>query len=324
MAVCTPNTLARGAQIGLVTLSADLDYADQDVVSRFRAIGVNVPIRLWAGGTHWVDLDTGTVGPLTLAMRESVAVQIVIKGLAQPAPSREGFADSLVGDDAPVAALLPYAYAAPAASTTHVEAMFALDRLTALHSTGVRLQEADTARLLVAMESLPIRDQLWNDMNSENSTAYVALWSDLTRRAPEAVRARCWRSAAGSRGRAPSLGALDRVRKGQPYPAADLMTAVVPHGVHPKRWEAIKSALAGDGRAQALAQIVPEAKPWPVPPLARDLRQVMYNEYRRHPSPRSQIEQLLTRLAGRRRDLPAPRQVDVIPDVQVSTDPGDT
>lgn len=113
------------------------------------------PIRLWADRTHWVDLDTGTVGPLTLAMRESVAVQTVINGLAQPAPNREALADSLVGDDAPVAALLPYAYAATAASTTQVEATFALDRLAAFHPDSVRLQDPDTARLLVAMESIP-------------------------------------------------------------------------------------------------------------------------------------------------------------------------
>lgn len=46
----------------------------------------------------------------------------------------------------------------------------------------------------------------------------------------------------------------------------------------------------------------------------------MHNGYQRHPTPRSQIERLLTRLAGRRRDLPAPWQVDVIPDLQASID----
>lgn len=39
------------------------------------------------------------------------------------------------------------------------------------------------------MKSNLIRDQLWHDINAENATSHVALWSDLTRRAPESVRA---------------------------------------------------------------------------------------------------------------------------------------
>ena len=50
----------------------------------------------------------------------------------------------------------------------------------------------------------------------------------------------------------------------------------------------------------------------------------MQSTYRRRHPPRSQIERLLTRLAVRQRDhLTAPWQVDLIPDVQVSIDPGD-
>ncbi|GAA5152171.1 hypothetical protein GCM10023340_32060 [Nocardioides marinquilinus] len=57
------------------------------------------------------------------------------------------------------------------------------------HRDGVRLSDTDTARLLVTVESITIRDQLWLDMNRSNASSHVALWTDLTKRAPDDVRA---------------------------------------------------------------------------------------------------------------------------------------
>lgn len=108
------------------------DYADrlgQDFAIRLHALGVDVPIRLWASDTQWADLDTGAASPLTRETREDVAAQTVLNGLAQPAHSREALAASLVGDREPITALLPEGRAAAAASTPHAEAAFALDRL---------------------------------------------------------------------------------------------------------------------------------------------------------------------------------------------------
>ena len=261
-----------GATVGLVAFAADRDHADrlgQDFTLRLGAIGIAAPIRLWAGDTQWADLDTGVAGPLTPATRESVAARTVLNGLAQPAPSRESLAASLVGDREPVAALLSDARAAAAASTTHAEAAFALDELGTFHSDGIRLKDPEAARLLVAVESIPIRDQLWHDMTTENATSHVALWSDLTRRAPESVRAApatmlafaSWLKGNG----ALAWCALDQVPQGQPYPAADLVTAVVQNGVHPSTWEAIKTAVTAEGHTHGLDGLAPWAKTQPVP-----------------------------------------------------------
>lgn len=261
-----------GAKIGLVSFSADRDYADrlgQDFAIRFQSIGVDVPIQLWASDTQWADLDTGAAGPLTPETRENVAAQTVLHGLAQPAASREALAASLVGDREPIAALLPDVRAAAAASTAHAEAAFALDRLGTFQSNGVRLNDLEAARLLVALESIPIRDQLWHDINSENSTSHVALWSDLTRRAPESVRAApatmlafaSWLKGHG----ALAWCALDQVPQSQPYPAAELVTTVVQNGVHPSRWQAIKTAVTVEGHTRGLDGLASWAKNPPVP-----------------------------------------------------------
>ncbi|GGD32022.1 hypothetical protein GCM10007231_34420 [Nocardioides daphniae] len=261
-----------GAQIGLFSFSADRDYADrlgQDFAIRLQAIGVDVPIRLWASDTQWADLDTGAAGPLTPETRQIVAAQTVLNGLAQPAPSREALAASLVGDDKSIAALLADARTATAASTTHVDATLALDRLDTFHSTGIRLDDPEAARLLVSVKSIPIRDQLWHDMNAENATSHVALWSDLTRRAPDSVRAApatmlafaSWLKGHG----ALAWCALDQVPQGQPYPAAELVTAVVQNGVRPSRWQAIKTAVATEGHTRGLDGLASWAKNPPVP-----------------------------------------------------------
>ena len=107
---------------------------------------------------------------------------------------------------------------------------------------GVRLDDKDAARLLVAVESIPIRDQLWLGMNSGNAASHVALWTDLTKRAPAEVRAApasllafgSWLSGHG----AMAWCALDQVPKDKPYALANLVAAAVQNGMHPREWEA--------------------------------------------------------------------------------------
>jgi hypothetical protein len=43
--------------------------------------------------------------------------------------------------------------------------------------------------MLVALETIGTRDVLWEDMTKENHTSHHAIWNDLTRRAPDEVRA---------------------------------------------------------------------------------------------------------------------------------------
>ena len=196
------------------------------------------------------------MGLRTDAARETVAAATVLSGRAQPAASRESLAESLVGDREPVAALLPETRAAARENTAKVEGRWALGRMQRFHRDGIRLSDADAARLLVAVESTPTRDRLWLDMNRGNAGSHVALWTDMTKRAPDEVRAApasllgfaSWLSGHG----ALAWCALDQVPKDKPYALANLVAAAVQSGMHPREWEASKT-LTTDRGAEALA-----------------------------------------------------------------------
>jgi hypothetical protein len=72
--------------------------------------------------------------------------------------------------------------------------------------------------------------------------SHVALWTDLTRRAPDDVRAApatllsfaSWLSGDGAK----AWCALDQVPELQEYPMARLMTAALTAGVNPSEWDA--------------------------------------------------------------------------------------
>jgi hypothetical protein len=130
-------------------------------------------------------------------------------------------------------------------NTARLEGRWALSRVQRFHRDGVKLSDADAARLLVAVESIPIRDRLWLDMSRGNAASHVALWTDLTRRAPDEVRAArasllafgSWLSGHG----ALAWCALDQVPEGRSYALANLVAAAVQGGMHPREWEAVNS-----------------------------------------------------------------------------------
>lgn len=240
-----------GSAVGLVALTTDRDHADrvgQDFTLRFATLGINTPVRLWTDDFQWGDLNSGISGPLTTAVRDSVAARTVLGGLAQPAPSRDSLADSLIGDPAAVAALLPEARDALRSSAHGVETDFALNLLSAFHDDGNRLTDRDAARLLVAMARLSIRDEVWQDMSQANALSHIALWSDLTRRAPDDVKAApatmlafaSWLHGNG----ALAWCALDHVPHHQRYSAAELITTLLQNGLHPKAWDSIRVEIA--------------------------------------------------------------------------------
>lgn len=96
-------------------------------------------------------------------------------------------AASLFGDREPVAAQLEQAYST--ADTPAAERGRALHRLDQLLDDGTRLTDHDAARLLVAVQTTSTRDALWEGMTLENANPHQSLWVDLTRRAPDEVRA---------------------------------------------------------------------------------------------------------------------------------------
>ncbi|MDT0201741.1 DUF4192 family protein [Nocardioides sp. AE5] len=176
-----------GAAVGIVCFTADRQQADligREFAERLDTIGIDTHLLLWADETRWADLVTGDMGLQTDGAREHVATMTVLAGRPQPAATRDSLAQSLVGDREPVARLLPETRANTTASTVQAEGHWAVSRVQQFQRDGVRLDDADAARLLVAIEAIPTRDQLWLGMTRGNAVSHVALWTDLTPTAP--------------------------------------------------------------------------------------------------------------------------------------------
>jgi hypothetical protein len=243
-----------GAAVGIVCFTADRQQAKlvgREFAERLDTIDIDTHLLLWADETRWADLATGDMGLQTEAARERVAAMTVLGGRPQPATSRDSLAESLVGDRDPVAKLLPETRESARENTAKLEGRWALSRAQRFHRNGIKLSDTDAARLLVAVESIPIRDRLWLDMSRGNAASHVALWTDMTRRAPDEVRAApasllafgSWLSGHG----AMAWCALDQVPQDKPYALANLVAAAVQRGMHPREWEAAKSLPAERG-----------------------------------------------------------------------------
>jgi hypothetical protein len=264
-----------GAAVGIVCFTSDRQQADlvgREFAERLDTIGIDTHVLLWADETRWADLGTGDMGLQTDASRDRVAAITVLGGRPQPATSRESLAGSLVGDREPVAKLLPEIRDAAHQSTAQVEGRWALGRMQRFHRDGIRLSDADASRLLVAVESIPTRDRLWLEMSRGNAASHVALWTDLTRRAPDGVRAApasllafgSWLDGHG----AMAWCALDQVPKDRPYALAGLVAAAVQTGMHPREWEAACRRAEGDPDSAAdLLTRRPAAEATPARPV---------------------------------------------------------
>ena len=237
-----------GAAVGIVCFTTDRQRADvvgREFAERLDTIGVDTHLLLWADDTCWADLATGVMGLQTDDARDRVATMTVLAGRPQPASTRDSLAQSLVGDREPLTRLLTETRANTAQRTVLTEGRWAVSRVQQFHRDGVRLDDADAARLLVAVEAVPIRDQLWLAMTRGNAVSHVALWTDMTKRAPDEVRTApasllafgSWLSGDG----AMAWCALDQVPDGKPYALANLVAAAIESGMHPREWEAAKS-----------------------------------------------------------------------------------
>jgi hypothetical protein len=237
-----------GAAVGIVCFTSDRQQADlvgREFAEHLDTIGIDTHVLLWADETRWADLVTGDMGLQTDAARNRIAALAVLGGKAPPAASRDTLAESLVGDREPVARLLPETLEAARANTARIEGRWALARLQRFHRDGVRLDDKDASRLLAAVDSIPIRDRLWLDMTRGNAGSHVALWTDMTKRAPDEVRAApasllavgSWLTGHG----AMAWCALDQVPRDKPYNLASLVAAALQGGMHPREWDAMKS-----------------------------------------------------------------------------------
>ncbi|MFC7362226.1 DUF4192 domain-containing protein [Nocardioides astragali] len=233
-----------GARLAIVCITEDrrsAELASQHLSNRLQDVGITTHIRLWSDGERWREFNTGQTGLQTPSTAERIAAATVLTGAAQPAANRESLAASMVGDREPIDQLLPAARAAAAASTPAAERAWGLDRLEQFHANGHRLSDVDGARMLVALETINTRDALWDDMSRENSTSHMAIWTDLTRRGPDEVRAApasmlgfaSWLHGDGAR----AWCALDQVPVDQPYSMAAIVASALQNGLHPREWE---------------------------------------------------------------------------------------
>jgi hypothetical protein len=206
---------------------------------------VATPLRIWATDQRWKEFNTGETGNRTTQTATRILAEAVMAGRARPAATRASLAESLRGDRAPVAKLVPTTRATAESSSTTAERHWAVGRLEQFHTDGDRLNDHDAARMLVSLASTKVRDALWENLSRDNATEHTALWTDLTRRAPDEVRTPAatllafssWLGGDGAR----AWCALDQIPDGPPYSMAALVATVLQEGVNPAIWERMRT-----------------------------------------------------------------------------------
>jgi Domain of unknown function (DUF4192) len=248
------TTHARRADgsVGMAVLCFTSDRAlaavtSHDIGRRLGEISIRTPVRLWTNDSLWVEFNTAATGRCSQDAADKMAATSVYGGIARPAASRETMAASMVGDREPLVALLKDAKAAHA--TTAAEQGWAATRVAEFLADGARLNDADAARLLIAVQAPSTRDALWGQMTRETSRDHQALWIDLTRRAPDQVRApaaslaafSCWLAGDGAK----AWCALDQIPVDRPYSMAAIVAGALEAALPPSDWEQHRTVLVG-------------------------------------------------------------------------------
>ena len=248
---------ARNAQPGdlvaIVCVTDDAHTAQRcsaQLATALEQVGVHTPLRLWATDHRWMELNSGQGGIRTAASAERIAAEAAFAGKAAPATSRQALADSLAGDRGPVAAVLEQARRRAGDAGVRAEHDWAVERLERFHAGGVRFTDREAARMLIALEHKPTRDALWSDMGRDNAASHNALWTDLTRRAPDEVRTpaatmlafSAWLSGDGAK----AWCALEQIPPDSPpYTMATVIATALHHATPPGAWEEAKATIEG-------------------------------------------------------------------------------
>lgn len=256
--------------LALVCLTEDRDAATKAAEAVTDALWpqVAVPVKVWATDRNWTNLDTGEHGVRTTDASSRFAAEAVAAGHQLPAAAREDLARTLTGGDRDaLRGALPGAAAALETSSLDQERRWVENRINRFLDDGVALPEGDAARLLIGVQALPVRDAAWAMMTQEDHHAHRALWTDLTRRAPDEVRApaatmlafSAWLGGDG----AGAWTALDQIPAEQSdYRLAGLMSSVLESAVPPSQWTTtIRPALLAHDA---------EPSPTPSPGVGRD------------------------------------------------------
>src|SRR4051794_38450346 len=234
-----------GSQLALMCFSENLpaaDLASQQLAGELVAHGIEVSARLWVTEGSWTDLDSGQGGQRTREAQTLMAAELVVAGRRAPAAGRDELASQLVGDRGPVAEQLPDARDLATATGAPAERAWVANRIGRFESDGTSFTDPDAARLLVALENLRTRDDALMRITSENAATQRALWSELTRRAPDELRTApatllgfsAWLGGDG----AGAWIALDQIPAGnEGYPLAQILAQALEQAVPPTAWE---------------------------------------------------------------------------------------
>lgn len=235
-----------GAQLAIVCFSEDLqaaELASQHLAGGLTSHGVEVPARVWVAEDAWTNLDTGQGGDRTREAQMLMAAEFVVAGRQAPAAGRDELARQLVGDRGPVAEQLPGVRDRAAVNGgAAAERAWVTHRINLFDGNGEAPSDRDSARLLVALQDVQTRDDALMRITTDNAASNRALWTDLTRRAPDEVRTPAatllgfssWLDGDG----AGAWVALDQIAPGNDsYPFADLLTQALQQAVPPSAWE---------------------------------------------------------------------------------------
>lgn len=238
-----------GTELALICFTENRPAAEEAVAHLAAGLvkaGTRAPVQLITAGGRWEDLRAGQSGTLTREAETLVATEMTVAGRRQPASSWESLVASMDGDPQPVADLLPAASAS--AEDQAAERSWTMKRIAQFHRDGLRVSDADAARMLTALTVPRCQLQVWTAMSRKNSVSHAALWFDLTRRAPEQVRggpASLLGFASWLAGEGPiATIALRKIPDRQADLVAGALAVVLTQGVDPRRWDAIQAGAA--------------------------------------------------------------------------------
>lgn len=189
------------------------------------------------------------VDQITPDMRETLRAHLVSQGHRLPSASREARQRQILSPETPPAPENFEASTEILATATTDTAVMAdeaqwTDETVRIHTlTGLRTDDADAARLIVNIATPAMADAALSRIDRDNAAAHVALWADLVRRSPEALRTApalmlafaAWQQGDGALG----YMVLDHAAAPEDHPLARILTHVLGNAVRPTPWRAM-------------------------------------------------------------------------------------
>ena len=253
--------------IALVHFTSERDEhltLNEALVAQFTAECGLVPVVMLHVSEDGIrDLDSGEVmaPEAVAAARSRMAAEFAFAGKPQPRPGRSSYALELeanpaeqVGVDFEIASVEPALRARLGTHTGRAgERDWVLAAVASFVDDPVPMSRAAVARLLLDLDEPDIRNGALLAIKRADAHRHVALWEDLSRRAPDAQRAAPvallamshWVAGDG----AAAWTAIEATEAmGRGHPLADLASNLLTSATPPMRWDAVQAALATAAR----------------------------------------------------------------------------